>query len=74
MTDELSSLIEKLLEAQWQAALQYTLAVDTEVNDYAGGDELVRELWKGFDERVEDRSKARRDLTEAIERTVNASG
>lgn len=68
MTEELDRLIEKLLEAQWQAALQYTLAVDMEINDYAGSEGMVRELWEKFYELTEDRHEARRRLTKEIER------
>lgn len=71
MSEELSNRIEKLLEVQWAAALQYTLAVDMEINDYAGGEEMVRELWEKFYELVKDRSEARKDLHDEIERAVN---
>lgn len=68
MTEELRCLIEQLLEAQWHAALQYELTVDTEVNQYGGDSNATEELWNTYYTLVEDRNEVFQRIAEEVDR------
>lgn len=68
MTDELQCLIEQLLEAQWQAAMQYALTIDMEVTHYGGDSSVTEELWDTYSAYVEDRHEAYHQIIEEVER------